>query len=244
MTNIKDVCGRVHSFQSLGTVDGPGVRFVAFLSGCPLRCSCCHNPDTWDADAGELYTASQVVERAERFREYFGEQGGITLSGGEPLCQSDFVRAIFELCHERDINTCLDTSGVFLDGKVREALAYCDRVLLDIKYTSNELYRRHVGMPMDTALRFLDHLDEQGIPTTLRQVYIPTVNDGEKNFSALADIAKAHACVDKVELLPFRKICEIKYENMGIPFPFANIPAADASIVAEWEKRMNLLVES
>lgn len=243
MTNIQDVCGRIHSFQSLGTVDGPGVRFVAFLSGCPLRCSCCHNPDTWDKDAGEPYTAAQVVERVERFREYFGEQGGITLSGGEPLCQSDFVRAIFELCHERGINTCLDTSGVFLDGRVQAALSHCDRVLLDIKYTSDELYRRHVGMPMETALRFLDYLDRQGIPTTLRQVYIPTVNDTEEDLSVLAEIARAHACVDKIELLPFRKICEMKYDKLGIPFPFADVPAADANIVAGHERRLNLKIQ-
>ena len=142
---MSDITGRIHSFQSLGTVDGPGIRFVAFMQGCNLRCSCCHNPDTWDCYAGTVYTASDVVSKAERFREYFGEKGGITVSGGEPLLQADFVREVFRLCHEKGINTCLDTSGCILNDSVKALLDETDRVLLDIKYDYEDSYRRYVG---------------------------------------------------------------------------------------------------
>ena len=231
--------GRVHSLQSLGTVDGPGVRFVAFLSGCPLRCACCHNPDTWDKNVGTAYTAEALVEKAAAFRSYFGEKGGITLSGGEPLLQAAFASAVFSLCHERGINTCLDTSGALINDAVRTLLSHCDRVLLDVKYTDDALYRRFVGMPLQNALDFLTLLNEQHIPTTLRQVVIPTVNDTAENFEALRRIAKTHACVDGVELLPFRKICQVKYDDLALPFPFADLPEADPETVRKREKEIN-----
>ena len=125
--------GIVHSIQSLGTVDGPGIRFVVFLKGCNLRCGCCHNPDTWDMSGGTEYTAEQIGETAVRSKEYFGEQGGITLSGGEPLLQSEFAREVFSLCHKNGINTCLDTSGSLLNDQAKALLEVTDRVLLDIK---------------------------------------------------------------------------------------------------------------
>jgi len=216
--------GRVHSIQSMGTLDGPGVRFVIFLQGCPLRCSCCHNPDTWDTDGGKCYTPRELVDRALRFREYFGEDGGVTVSGGEPLLQAEFVADLFGLCREAGINTCLDTSGCILTQEVKVLLAQTDRVLLDIKYTSDADYRAYVGCGMDAPMAFLDYLNVQNVPTTLRQVIIPTVNDGEEQIKRLQQIAIAHANVDKVELLPFRKICQVKYDQMGIPFPFAHVP--------------------
>ena len=215
--------GRVHSIQSMGTLDGPGVRFVIFLQGCPLRCSCCHNPDTWDTDGGKCYTPRELVDRALRFREYFGEDGGVTVSGGEPLLQAEFVADLFGLCREAGINTCLDTSGCILTQEVKVLLAQTDRVLLDIKYTSDADYRAYVGCGMDAPMVFLDYLNVQNVPTTLRQVIIPTVNDGEEQIKRLQQIAIAHANVDKVELLPFRKICQVKYDQMGIPFPFSHL---------------------
>lgn len=224
--------GRIHSFQSLGTLDGPGVRFVVFLQGCPLRCGCCHNPDTWDVHGGTVYTPAAVVEKAARFREYFGKTGGITLSGGEPLLQAAFCAEVFRLCHEAGIHTCLDTSGSLWNADIQKALAHCDRVLLDIKYTDDALYTAHVGCSRQAPLRFLAQLDALRIPTTLRQVIIPTLNDTAENITALRSIAKAHACVDAVELLPFKKICQTKYEQLGIPFPFAALPTPTAEQMA------------
>ena len=230
--------GRVHSLQSLGTVDGPGVRFVVFMQGCPLRCGCCHNPDTWDFCGGEEYSADQLVKKIERFKEYFGDEGGVTVSGGEPLLQAEFVRELFELCHEKGINTCLDTSGFVMNGDVNALLAVCDRVLLDVKYTDPALYRDHVGCELDCVLKFLDRLCEMKIPTVLRQVTIPTLNDDEENIARLKAIAQSHENVEKIELLPFRKICSQKYENMGIGFKFGHLPEADA----ECMKRLNELL--
>ena len=228
--------GKVHSFQSLGTVDGPGVRFVAFFQGCPLRCKCCHNPDTWDFEDGCEYSAEEIVKRAKRYREYFGKEGGITLSGGEPLCQTEFATEIFRLCKQEGINTCLDTSGIYLNDKVKTLLSLTDRVLLDIKYTSEEEYSENVGCHITPTLDFLAYLNENRIPTTVRQVIIPTVNDTEKNALALREIVKAHPCVDKTELLPFRKICQTKYDNMEMNFPFGHLPEPE-------REKMKLLEE-
>jgi pyruvate formate lyase activating enzyme len=215
--------GRIHSIQSLGTVDGPGVRFTVFLQGCPLRCKCCHNPDTWDYDGGTLTSPEALVQKALRYRTYFGKQGGITLTGGEPLLQSDFVYEVFSLCKKEGIHTCLDTSGAILTPKAKRVLSVTDYVLLDIKYTTDAQYREHVGCGMAQPLAFLDELQARNIPTTLRQVIIPTINDDDENIVALRKIAAAHPCVDKIELLPFRKICQVKYDEMGMVFPFGHL---------------------
>ena len=231
----ENITGRVHSIQSMGTVDGPGIRFVVFAQGCPLRCKCCHNPDTWDMAGGKQYTAEELVARAVRCREYFGKEGGVTVSGGEPLLQAEFVREMFERCHKQGINTCLDTSGCILTDSVRAALEVTDRVLLDIKYTTDQLYRENVGCGIQMPLDFLEYLKLKNIPTTLRQVVIPTVNDNEENIAALREIARRCPNVDKVELLPFRKICQVKYDKMGIEFPFAHIDTPSKSQMAELE---------
>ena len=224
--------GQIHSIQTLGTVDGPGVRFVTFLQGCPLRCGCCHNPDTWDVNVGTAMTAADVVAKALRYRPYFGAEGGITLSGGEPLLQAEFVREVFALCRAEGIHTCLDTSGCILTEEVKAALALTDRVLLDIKYTNDEDYRRHVGCSLSRVKEFLAYLETVRIPTTLRQVTIPTLNDTAESVTALRDIAAAHLCVDGVELLPFRKMCQMKYDEMGVAFPFAHLPEPTAEEMA------------
>lgn len=221
---VYNIKGKIHSFQSLGTVDGPGVRFVVFMQGCNLRCGCCHNPDTWDMNYGKTYTASEVIDKVKKYKEYFGENGGITLSGGEPLLQAEFAKEVFALCKENGINTCLDTSGSFINDSVLALLNYTDRVLLDIKYTENALYEKHVGCSLDKVLDFLKVLNEKNIPTTIRQVIIPTLNDSTENILRLKELTSPYACVDKIELLPFKKICSVKYENLGIPFPFAEIP--------------------
>lgn len=222
------ITGKVHSIQSLGTVDGPGVRFVVFMQGCNLRCRCCHNPDTWQLGIGTEYSPADIVNKALRYREYFGKQGGITLSGGEPLLQPQFAKEVFTLCKEKGINTCLDTSGSILNQDVKDLLSVCNHVLLDYKYTTDALYKQNVGCSIEQVNKFLDYLNEKQIPTTLRQVIIPSVNDNIDNIKALKAVAAGHTCVKKTELLPFRKICSTKYDNLGIPFPFGHLPEADA----------------
>ena len=216
--------GKIHSIQSLAALDGPGVRFAIFFQGCNLRCGCCHNPDTHEINGGEEYFAEDLIKKAVRYKEYFGETGGITISGGEPLLQPKFCREVFTLCHNEGINTCLDTSGSIFNDSVAQLLKITDRVLLDIKYTEDILYRENVGCSFDKVLEFLSILGSMSIPTTLRQVIIPTLNDSEENIQRLADIAQKHPCVDKTELLPFRKICKVKYDNMKLKFPFDDIP--------------------
>lgn len=225
--------GYIHSIQSLGTLDGPGVRFVVFMQGCPLRCGCCHNPDTWETTGGTVYSAEDIVKKVVRFREYFGSDGGITLSGGEPLIQAEFAHEIFEKCHAEEINTCLDTSGCMMNDEIRALLDETDRVLLDIKYTNDEDYRKYVGCSVKNPLIFLERLNEKKIPTTLRQVIIPTKNDTEENARALSNIATRYGCVDKIELLPFRKMCKVKYERMNLTFPFDDIPEPTSEIMRE-----------
>lgn len=216
--------GYVHSIETLGALDGPGVRFVVFLRGCNLRCGCCHNPDTWDEAGAKKMTAEEIVKRALRYREYFGREGGITLSGGEPLCQAEFAREIFALSKAAGLNTCLDTSGSILNEDVKALLSHTDRVLLDVKYTDDVLYRMHVGCTIYSVLSFLEYLNERSIPTTVRQVILPGLNDDESSVLKLKEIAMRYECVDKVELLPFKKMCKVKYERLGIDFPFKDVP--------------------
>lgn len=230
------VLGKIHSFQSLGTVDGLGVRYVVFMQGCNLRCACCHNPDTWESDGGKTYTAEQVAENAARYKEYFGTEGGITVSGGEPLLQAEFVKNLFMLCKNKGINTCLDTSGSILSHSVLSLLEFTDRVLLDIKYTSNSDYLKYVGCNLDTVLEFLKVLNDKNIPTTIRQVIIPTINDNADNILRLKGIVKDYPCVEKIELLPFKKICQVKYDNLKIPFPFGILPTPTEEKMKELNK--------
>ncbi len=227
--------GRLHSIQSLGTVDGPGIRFVGFLQGCPLRCGCCHNPDTWDFSGGNEMTSDELVNKAKRYKEYYGTDGGVTLSGGEPLMQAEFAKEVFTLCRGIGINTCLDTSGCVINDEVKALLKVTDRVLLDIKYTDEESYRENVGCELKTVLEFLDLLEEMNIPVWLRQVIIPTLNDNEENILRLKKIAEAHKNVEKIELLPFRKICQQKYDNMGIKFKFGSLPEPERERIKQLE---------
>lgn len=223
--------GRISSFQSLGTVDGPGVRYVVFMQGCILRCKCCHNPETWDLHGGKEYTVQEVMKRIERCKSYFGSDGGVTVSGGEPLLQARFVKQLFQLCKQSDISTCLDTSGCIINDDVKELLHYTDTVLLDYKSTNAKDYKNFCGMDMQAADDFLSLLDKMHINTWLRQVVIKGFTDSDENARQLFEIASAHECVKKTELLPFRKMCVSKYDKLGIPFPLKNIEETPADVI-------------
>lgn len=233
--------GKIHSFETLGTLDGPGVRFIVFMQGCPLRCGCCHNPDTWRFDGGEEYTAQAVFEKAQRFKPYFGAIGGITLSGGEALMQPRFGAQLFKMCKANGITTCLDTSGCTINDDVLELLNHTDTVLLDIKYTTEQGYKQYTGGSLAATLDFLRVLDEKGIDTWLRQVIISGKNDDDENLSRLADIAKTYKCVKKTQLLAFRKMCTEKYEKLRIEFPFGNIDETSPEKLDELQKKLDLL---
>lgn len=235
----KDIIGKIHSYQSLGTLDGPGVRFVVFLQGCPLRCAYCHNPDTWDMGAAAFTaTAAEVFDKAKRFKAYFGNEGGVTVSGGEALMQADFVRSLFALCRENGINTCLDTSGCIVNESVDKLLDLCDYVLLDIKMTDPEKLKRCTGADFGVVMNFLSLLEQKRIRTRIRQVIVPCFNSTEQDVLELKKLIKPYHCIERTELLAFRKLCREKYEQLKIEFPFEKYPECSPSELA---KLQNLL---
>ncbi|MBS4786406.1 MAG: pyruvate formate lyase-activating protein [Clostridiales bacterium] len=216
--------GRIHSVESFGSVDGPGIRYVVFLQGCPLRCGYCHNPDTWTFAGGTEMSAEELFQKIRRYRAYFGEEGGVTVSGGEALMQPEFVTELFRLCHADGINTCLDTSGCVWNDQVEALLEETDTVLLDIKMTSEEDYARYIGGSLKQTMKFLSELHRRGIPTWVRQVIVEGLNDTEENIQSLNELMAPYDNIVKVELLPFHKMCSTKYEKLGIPFRFDCYP--------------------
>ncbi len=231
--------GRIHSVQSLGTVDGPGVRCVVFMQGCPLRCICCHNPDTWDFAGGEETDVDALCRRILRFRSYFGERGGVTVSGGEPLMQAQFVAALFRALKDSGIHTALDTSGCVMNDDVHHLLSVTDLVLLDHKYPTDTEYVENARAHLADVEAFLSELNRRSIPTWLRRVVIPGKTDSEASVRALNETARQFPCVEKVELLPFRNLCKEKYEALGIPFPLAEVN----SPTKETMERLNALLD-
>lgn len=231
------ITGRIHSFQSLGTVDGPGIRSVIFMQGCPLRCVCCHNPDTWDFAGGEVSGADELCEKVLRYKSYFGSQGGVTVSGGEPLMQARFLTELFKKLKRYGVHTALDTSGCVLDESTKELLQYTDLVLLDFKYTNPDDYLKYTKMEMSMAREFLQYLEEIKKPTWIRYVLIPSLNDTDEEVGEMFKLREKYSCIEKIELLPFRKLCLEKYEEMGIEFPLKNTPEAKQSTVEELYKK-------
>lgn len=231
--------GHINSIQSLGTLDGPGIRYVIFFQGCNLRCGCCHNPDTWNINEGKIISAEELINNAKRYKEYFKNNGGITISGGEPLLQAEFAKEIFELAHKENINTCLDTSGSILNEHVKELLDVTDYVLLDIKYTSNDLYLKHVGCNLDKVLEFLSYLNKLNKHTVIRQVIIPSLNDSIEDVLKLKEIISNYSCVRKIELLPFKKICQSKYDNLNIEFKFKDLDTPSKELIEQLNNLIN-----
>ncbi len=217
--------GRVHSFQSLGAADGPGVRFIVFFQGCPYKCPYCHNPDTKSFSGGEEYTAEQIIEKAEHYKPYFeAGGGGITVSGGEPLMQSEFLSDLFELSHRSGINTCLDTAAVKPDDSVKRVLRHTDTVLCDVKFPNREMYKKYIGASLENVMEFLKLCRDMGISTVVRHVVVPGLTDSEENINSLKKLVYGIDPNIKIELLPFRKLCVQKYRKLGIEFPLENTP--------------------
>jgi len=223
--------GKIHSFQSLGAVDGPGIRFVVFMQGCPYSCPYCHNPDTRPFSGGTEYTVEEIVEKAKRYKTYFGEKGGVTVSGGEPLMQAEFVAELFEELHKNGITTAVDTAGVRVTDAVRRVLRSTDTVLCDIKFPSDELYRKHIGTGIDTVLDFIEECNKTDADVVIRHVVVPDMTDSEDSIKQIAALAKSAKNLCKTELLPFRKLCEQKYKELGLDFPLADTPECDADTI-------------
>ncbi len=230
--------GRVHSFESFGTVDGPGIRYVVFLQGCPLRCKYCHNPDTWGA-GGKEYTALQVVTQALRYKNYFGEKGGVTVTGGEPLLQIDFVIELFTLLKAQGIHTCVDTSGItFRAGdeasveQHRKLLEVADLFLLDIKHIDDEKCKALTGRSNENTLAFAKFLSDNNKPTWIRQVLVPDLTDDESDLIKTREFIDGLRSVEKVEVLPYHTMGEVKYEKLGIEYPLKGVKTPTKERVA------------
>jgi pyruvate formate lyase activating enzyme len=228
--------GRVHSIETLGAVDGPGLRCVVFLQGCPLRCQYCHNPDTWDCGGGTEMSVEEVVARVERSRPYFGKSGGVTLSGGEPLAQPEFAAEVLRRCQELGIHTAVDTSGACWNAAVEEALEYTDLVILDIKHADLAKYSQLTSGELERTLGFLEQVKRLGKPLWVRQVIVPGWNDTEDGARALAALLREVPSLERVELLPYHRMGSKKWEALGLKSTLEGVPEADADVVARLER--------
>ena len=223
--------GRIHSFESFGTVDGPGIRFVVFLQGCPLRCQYCHNPDTWGA-GGTEYTAEEIANRALKYKNYFGEKGGVTVTGGEPLVQIDFVIELFKILKEKGIHTCVDTSGITFNpdsvqsvDKHKALLEVTDLFLVDIKHIDDEACKKLTGQSNKNTLAFAKFLSEQGKRIWIRQVLVPNITDSELSLEQTRAFIETLKTVEKIEVLPYHTMGTVKYEKLGLTYPLAGVEA-------------------
>ena len=224
--------GYIHSLQSLGTVDGPGVRAVVFASGCPLRCEYCHNPDTWCMTDGTLTDSEELGERIFRLYPYI-KNGGVTFSGGEPLMQSEFFSTLAKKLKEKGLHIALDTCGYLLDDSAKELLSYCDLVLLDLKFNNETDYKRYTGGSFAASLAFLEECERQNKKVWIRRVVGPSLTDSSDSVRELKAIVSTFKCVEKIELLPFRKLCLEKYEGLGISFPLKDTPECKEETIKE-----------
>jgi len=216
---MSEIKGRLHSFESCGTVDGPGIRFIVFTQGCPLRCKYCHNPDTWKLkDAKYERTTDFVMNEILKYRNFFTNGGGVTVTGGEPLMQEDFVEDLFKKCKKEGIHTALDTSGYIFNDRIKEVLQYVDLVLLDIKCIDDNEYRELTGVNLAPTLEFAKYLSEMGKPMWIRHVLVPGITDRDEFLEKLADFIKELHAVEKVEILPFHKMGEFKWKELGLEY--------------------------
>ncbi|SHF11104.1 pyruvate formate-lyase-activating protein [Desulforamulus putei] len=218
------VSGRIHSIESCGTVDGPGLRCVIFLQGCPLRCRYCHNPDTWQTTGGQEVEASALIKMVLRFKPYFNDRGGVTLSGGEPLLQPEFAAAILQGCKEAGIHTAVDTSGWVDPAALARALPYTDLLLLDVKAVQDDQYRWLTGRHEHRFLAALDYIKKEKTPIWVRYVVLPGINDSAQHIQKLKELMSSLGSqVEKVELLPYHPLGIHKWNRLGLTYTLEHL---------------------
>lgn len=229
--------GNIDSFESMGLVDGPGVRFVVFMQGCPLRCAYCHNPETWADEKKIEMTAEELVKKVLKYKPYFGDDGGVTFSGGEPLRQPKFLLEALKECKKYGINTCLDTSGA--GDEYDEILDYVDLVILDVKAIDAEKYKALTGQNIERYNRFLATCQKKKKRLWLRQVIVPGYNDTEADILRLKEYIKNIENVERVELLPYHSMAKEKYKKLGIKYRLENVLDMDKEKCKKLEKLLN-----
>lgn len=226
----QDPRGYIHSIETGGTVDGPGIRYVAFLQGCPLRCLYCQNPDSWQMRTGKTMTSSQLLEDVLRYKPFI-KSGGVTLSGGEPLTQPEFVEHFFTNAREHGLYTALDTSGAIPLNKSRSALDAADLILLDIKALDPQLCRDLTGMDNQHALEMLEYLEASGKPVWIRHVVVPGYTDDMEQLEALAYYLKDFSVIQRVELLPFHQMATYKWKALGLKYALKDTPVPSKELM-------------
>ena len=234
--------GRIHSLESYGTVDGPGVRYVVFVQGCPMRCAYCHNPDTWEMNGGTLMEPSYIIEQYERNKAFY-KGGGITVTGGEPLMQVDFLIDLFTLAKKKNIHTCIDTSGIAFHpdnttwmDKLDTLLAVTDLVMLDIKHIDPVKHKELTAQPNDNILKFAAYLNEKNVDMWIRHVVVPGITDDDKYLFDLGYFIGRFKNLKALDVLPYHTMGESKYEKLGMEYKLKDVPAMDKSAVIDKKK--------
>lgn len=239
-----EVIGNINSVESMGLVDGPGIRYVVFMQGCELRCKYCHNPETWDKNKiCENLTAEQLINKVIRYKNYYGKDGGVTFSGGEPLLQPKFLIECLKLCKKNKINTAIDTAGVGL-GDYQEILSLVDLIILDIKSVKEEDYQELTGKPMKFFKNFLEDCQRFNKKLWIRQVIVPGLNDTKQNMIDLSEFISKIKNVEKVELLPYKTIGVHKYKDLGIKYRLEGVDDMDEQKCKELEQYLLKLIKN
>lgn len=240
MEEYRNIKGKIHSYESMGLVDGPGVRFVIFFQGCKLRCSFCHNPDTWSQTIGNEITAGELFDKIKRYKPYFmSSGGGVTFSGGDPLLQSEFLTAMLKLCKAEKIHTAIDTAGVGDRTDYSEILSLADLVMLDVKHLDDLEYKKITGKNMEDYKSFAEQLRLFNTDVWLRAVIVPTINNNLSYIRALSEYAKTFPNIKKVELLPYHTLGVNKYKELGIEYKLYEILPMDKSVIERWQIKIN-----
>lgn len=223
----KNLYANIHSFETFGTVDGPGIRFIFFMQGCGLRCKYCHNRDTWDKNAGKKYSVDDIFNKIIHYKNYICPSGGVTASGGEPLIQAKFLIELFKRLKNEGIHTCIDTSGMFkITDDIKELLSLTDLVLLDIKHINDEKCKDLVGFSNKLELEFAKYLSDNKIKMWIRQVLIPGYTDDKNDLIKLRDFIKSLDTVEKVEILPYHNMGKFKWTDLGEKYELEDVRPA------------------
>lgn len=240
--NDKKIYARIHSIESFGTVDGPGIRFVLFMQGCSLRCKYCHNRDTWDVNSGKLISLEDIISKVERYKSYIlPSGGGVTVTGGEPLLQLEFVTEFFKELKKRNIPTAIDTSGMFdITDDIKKVLKYTDLVLLDIKHIDSEKCKDLVGFSNKKELAFAKYLSDNNIPVWIRQVLVPGITDDEQDLLKLKDFITSLKNVEKVEIIPYHELGKYKWESLGHKYQLEGIRTASSEDIKRAKKILEI----
>ncbi|MCT4607286.1 MAG: pyruvate formate-lyase-activating protein [Marinisporobacter sp.] len=233
--------GRIHSIESMGLLDGPGIRTVVFFQGCKLRCAYCHNPDTWHMDKGKEISPNDLIKKVLRFKPYFKSSGGgVTCSGGDPLMQPEFLIEFLKLCKENDIHTAIDTAG-FGKGSYEEILKYTDLVILDVKHVNENGYKRLTGGSMKVFEYFKKSLLDTSVKLWLRHVIVPGITDDKEHIKNLKKVIKGFKDVEKIQLLPYHNLGINKYKEMGISYKLEGVKPMGEEQTIELEKYLNII---